>query len=96
VLNQAFSERALKEAEGFVVEHVARWVERLGEQVVGDGMGKVCEEKVEERGGWSKPIDISEWSDWLVFDIMGELSFGRSFGLKEKGPNQFRDIPHTM
>ncbi|PQE19513.1 Benzoate 4-monooxygenase cytochrome P450 protein [Rutstroemia sp. NJR-2017a WRK4] len=96
VLNQAFSERSLKEAESFVVEHVGRWVQRLREQVSEDGTGKVVEEKVEERGGWSKPINMSEWSDWLVFDIMGELSFGRSFGLKEKGPNQFREIPHTI
>ncbi|PQE26851.1 benzoate 4-monooxygenase cytochrome P450 protein [Rutstroemia sp. NJR-2017a BVV2] len=97
VLNQAFSERALKEAEGFVLEHVGRWVQRLGEQVCGDRMGKVGEEKVEEeRGAWSKPINISDWSDWLVFDIMGELAFGRSFGLKEKGANQFREMPHII
>jgi hypothetical protein len=98
VLNQAFSERALKEAEGFVLEHVGRWVQRLGDQAVGDRdwMEKVGEVKVEEGYAWSKPINMSEWSDWLVFDIMGELAFGKSFGLKEEGANPFREIPHTM
>ena len=25
------------------------------------------------------PVDISEWTNYLLFDIMGELGFGQSF-----------------
>ena len=36
---------------------------------------------------WSKPIDSTKWTDCLVFDILGDLCFGKSFGIKEPGEN---------
>ncbi|OBT75560.1 hypothetical protein VF21_05844 [Pseudogymnoascus sp. 05NY08] len=39
---------------------------------------------------------MSDLSDCLVFDIMGDLSFGTSFNLKEVEENQFKHIPHTI
>lgn len=37
-----------------------------------------------------------ELADTLVFDIMCDLSFGKSFDLKEPGPNLLRSVPHTF
>jgi hypothetical protein len=39
---------------------------------------------------------MSHLTDYLVFDIMGDLSFGKSFELKEPGKNQYRHMPHTI
>ncbi|KAL8755853.1 MAG: hypothetical protein Q9184_004677 [Pyrenodesmia sp. 2 TL-2023] len=35
--------------------------------------------------GWSEPINLTKWSDCLVFDILGDLCFGKSFDTKEPG-----------
>lgn len=28
-----------------------------------------------------RPVDVGETANWLSFDVMGELCFGRSFGM---------------
>lgn len=74
----AFSETAMKGMEGYVVGLVEDFIGRVGE-VVDCGVGG--EEKEEEgKEKWSKCLNMSQWCNWLVFDIMGELVFGKSFG----------------
>lgn len=82
VLNSVFSEKAVRSATDFVTRHVDRWNELLIEG--NDGKE------------WTKPQNMSELTDYLVFDIMGDLCFGKSFELKEPGENQFRHMPHTI
>lgn len=82
VLNSAFSEKAIRSAETFVVKHVDRWTELI----ISENDGKE----------WTAPKNMSDLSDYLVFDIMGDLSFGTSFNLKEVAENQFKHIPHTI
>ncbi|KFY98846.1 hypothetical protein V500_01542 [Pseudogymnoascus sp. VKM F-4518 (FW-2643)] len=82
VLNSAFSEKAIRSAETFVVKHVDRWTELI----IDGNDGKE----------WTAPQNMSNLAEYLVFDIMGDLSFGTSFDLKEAGENRFRHIPHTI
>jgi cytochrome P450 len=82
VLNYAFSEAALRSCESFLHSNIDRWLELLGSAV-------------EEDGGWTKPQDMAVWVTWLVFDILGDLSFGKSFDMKEPDSN-LRHIPEMM
>jgi len=82
VLNSAFSEKAIRSAEAFVVQHVDRWNELL---VVGN-----------DGESWTEAQNMSDLTDYLVFDIMGDLCFGKSFDLKEPGENPLRHMPHTI
>ncbi|KAI5358294.1 putative cytochrome P450 [Septoria linicola] len=70
VMGQAFSDSAMKGMEQYVLGHVEDLVNRVGEGV----------ESSDSEKGWSKPLDMASWCNWLVFDIMGDLVFGRSFG----------------
>jgi cytochrome P450 len=45
---------------------------------------------------WSEPIDFTKWSDSLIFDILGDLCFGKSFETKEPGENPFKVIPEVI
>jgi cytochrome P450 len=81
-LNSAFSEKAIHSAEGFIIKHADRWNEIL---VEGNDGKK-----------WSKPQNISDLADYLVFDIMGDLSFSKSFELKKPGENLLRDMPRII
>lgn len=80
----AFNERSLREAEGYVGRHVGRWVDLLlGE---GSGEGK-------EKDRWTKPRNMADQSNYLFFDIMADLSFGKSWDIKEPGENGLRSVP---
>ena len=81
LLNVVFTEKSVRAAEFFIQKHVDSWDELLP-----DGDGK----------DWSKPKNLTEWSDYLVFDILCDLCFGRSLNVKEPGENQFRGIPKAI
>lgn len=39
---------------------------------------------------------MTEWSDYLVLDILTELAFGQSFETKEPEKNLKKTIPHSV
>lgn len=81
VLNLIFTEKSIRAAGEFIQKHVDRWTELLT-----DDEGK----------NWSQPKNISDWADYLVFDILCDLCFGRSLDVKEPGENRFRGIPKAI
>jgi cytochrome P450 len=40
-------------------------------------------------GSAGKPLDMTDWCGFLAFDIMGELCFGKTFGILHDGENMF-------
>ena len=81
ILNTVFTETSIRAAGLFIYKHVDRWNELLL-----DGDGK----------DWSQPKNLAEHVDNLVFDILGDLCFGKSFETKEAGENPFRNIPAAI
>lgn len=79
VLNYAFSEKALRSAEPFVHSNVDRWLD-LFEKDGKDG---------------SKSYNMADQINYLVFDILGDLCFGKSFDMKEPG-SKVRNIPEIL
>lgn len=82
VLNTVFSEAALRSAEDFIICHIDRWCDLLLDDTA--------------PREWTEPNDISKSIDYLVFDILGDLCFGRSFESKEPQDNPLRTISHTI
>lgn len=82
LLSLAFTERMVRAASEFIIKHVDRWDQLLLDEI--------------PDGEWSSTIDFSERIDTLIFDIMGDLSFGRSFDIKEPGENPLKVIPHAI
>lgn len=80
VLEHAFSESALRSAESFVHENVSRWLECLGE---GGALGQ-----------WTRPQNMAAWCTYLVFDIMGDLTFGRRFKCIDSDEDRY--VPKLM
>lgn len=74
ILNMAFSDKALRSFEPRVQANVDRWCELLAEEIP-------------EGGDWSSSVNVADWVNWLVFDVMGDLCLGRSFEMKEKNSN---------
>ncbi|KAI1651881.1 cytochrome P450 [Daldinia loculata] len=81
LLSLAFTENSVRAASSFVIQHLDRWNQLLIE---------------DDDSSWSPAVDISEKIDGLVFDIMGDLSFGKSFNVKEPGANPLKTVPHSI
>lgn len=83
VLNNAFSDKALRNAEPYVHANLDRWCELLGEEIDKTG------------GEWSGSLNMADWANHLIFDILGDLCFGKSFDMKEPD-SQLRYVPELM
>jgi hypothetical protein len=86
VLSHAFSDNAMKSMEKFVLDKIRIFCRVLPQAPV-DLL------KVQHAGsnskGWSPPQNMAQMSDYLAFDVMGELAFGKSFDMIESPRNRF-------
>jgi len=85
-LNSAFSDKSLRSAEPFISKNVNRWIELM-----------LDAEETKDTTEWATPKNLGgEWIDYFVFDILGDLCFGKSFETMEPGDNPLRQIPHIV
>lgn len=45
-------------------------------------------EKPESKGQWGPPQNMSDWCNYLTFDVMGDLCFGKAFEMLEHPKNR--------
>ncbi|KAI1114134.1 benzoate 4-monooxygenase cytochrome P450 [Nemania sp. NC0429] len=83
MLNTCFTDNSVNTVSAFISQHIDRW-----HQIMLDKHDKTTE--------WSTSVDLGEQVDHLVFDIMGDICFGRSFNIKEPGDNPLREVPHNI
>ncbi|KAK5710285.1 hypothetical protein LTR17_018991 [Elasticomyces elasticus] len=91
VLSHAFSDAALRAAEEYVVSNVRKFVELLGpgsNGLSGENAAMTTDKN------WSPSRDMTEWSNWLAYDIMGNLVFGKSYHCLET--EDYRWMPIVM
>lgn len=82
VMSHGFSEQALRGLEGFMVENISKWTNTL------------MEGASDESKGWSSPKDMATYANYLTFDVLGDLCFGKSLNLIES--DKLRSIPKVM
>lgn len=82
VLGHAFSDHALNALEPFIVQNTDKWLVALAEGETDDGKG------------WSSPKDMAKLANYLTFDVLGDLCFGKSFGMLDSDQN--REIAHAI
>ena len=82
VLSQAFSDAAMKGMERYILTHIRQLCANLGE--VGAGTSSSDEKRI-----WTAPKNIALQADYTTFDIMGDLCFGKAFGMLERPDNRF-------
>ncbi|KFX96737.1 hypothetical protein V490_03168 [Pseudogymnoascus sp. VKM F-3557] len=80
VLSHAFSDGAVKAMERYILQNVRAFT---------DGLGASSKVVGEERKGWGLGQNMADWCNYLTFDVMGDLCFGKAFGMLEKEDNRF-------
>jgi hypothetical protein len=78
-MSHAFSDNAIKSLEKYILANVRVGCEMLARKTDGS---------VSEKG-WNTQWNAAHWCEWLVFDIMGDLVFGKAFGMLESPRNRF-------
>ncbi|EER41050.1 trichothecene C-15 hydroxylase [Histoplasma capsulatum H143] len=66
-LAHGFSDKSMREQEPLITQHIDLLVKRFHER----------------GGGGSKPFDLTQWYNYATFDVIGDLTFGESFGCLE-------------
>jgi hypothetical protein len=84
VMSHAFSDSAIKTLEKYILANVRVGCELLGKR----SDASVSDDRVDEKG-WTTQWNAAHWCEWLVFDIMGDLVFGKAFGMLESPKNRF-------
>ena len=82
VLSQAFSEQALRGLEPHIIAIVRIFCNQLKL-----GHSKNSSEK--DQGAWSKAKNMARWTNYMSYDILGEICYGKSFETLEKPNNRF-------
>lgn len=83
VLSQAFSDAAIKSMENHILAHVRQFCQNLA------GLTTFGSVPNEENKGYGEAVEISDQANYLTFDIMGDLCFGKAFGMLERPDNRF-------
>lgn len=81
LLNNAFSESAMKSLEKYVVETIRDWCDHLVEG-----------SEVNGKSGWGNERDMGTWSTLLTIDVLGELCFGARFGAMQTGYSYIMEL----
>lgn len=82
VLSAAFSDTALKGLEGLVLQNVEVFFSEIEKRMAAAKTGEATEKDgvfMDKNG--KRGLDMGEMVSWLTFDVMGELCFGRAFGM---------------
>lgn len=82
VLAQGFSDHAIKSMENHILAHVRSFCANLGAST---NLGHTA---IEEKG-WTPAKNISDQTNYMAFDVMGDLCFGKAFGMLERPDNRF-------
>lgn len=80
VLSHAFSDAAIKSMENHILAHVRQFCENLGSRTLSDGS---------DSQKWTEAKNMSELPDYLAFDVMGDLCFGKAFDMQTRPQNRF-------
>jgi cytochrome P450 len=76
LLSHAFSERAIQDSEPYVSANVNKWLEILGAGPL-------------SASGWTSDKNVADWVNYLTFDVLTDLAYGRSFELLTKNDMRF-------
>ena len=76
VMEPAFTDKSIRASEALLVKNVRTFTDLVG------GSKK-------SYSGWSQAFNMSQWSTYLNYDIMGDLVFGRQFEAMTSETNRF-------
>jgi hypothetical protein len=78
-MSHAFSDQAIKSMEKYILANIRSFCSALRN---GTNIEKAS------KTAWSSPKNMSDWCNYLTFDVLGDLCFGISFEMLEHENNR--------
>lgn len=78
VLSHAFSKNAIESMEKYVLANVRSFCQFDGKMRTRNNT----------RSEWGGPFNMADWCNYLTFDVMGDLCFGKAFEMIERPENR--------
>jgi cytochrome P450 len=75
-MEHAFTEKSLRSSQMYLIQNVKTFQD-------------VILQSSKDGKDWSQPFNMSQWSTYLNYDIMGDLVFGRRFDLMTSDSHRF-------
>ncbi|KAK2623903.1 hypothetical protein QTJ16_006537 [Diplocarpon rosae] len=82
VLSHAFSDSAMKSMDKYILGNIRTFCAKLGARPARVG------EETDAKGQWSGAQNMADWTNYLTFDVMGDLCFGKAFEMLEHEKNR--------
>jgi len=82
VLSHAFSDGAVRTMERYILGNVRTFTKALGQK-----SSTYLSEKSSGDKEWSVAQNMADWCNYLTFDVMGDLCFGKAFEMLERPDN---------
>lgn len=89
VLSHAFSDAAIKSMEDRILTHIRQFCSNLGGCEMGERALRKNVHSEKSENHWTTPKNLSDQANYMTFDVMGDLCFGKAFGMLEKPDNRF-------
>lgn len=93
IVSQGLSDAALRSHEPTLLAHIKKCFALITDV---DFLSKIQPDTTEKghSKGWTRPMNMSDWFNWLTFDIMGDVVFGIGYDLLASPQN--RAIPRAI
>lgn len=87
IVAQGLSDSAIQAMEGHVLRNVRKFCSKLVREEIFETNSPSTQMEMSE--GWGPPKNMTRWTDYLTFDIMGDLCFSRSFDMLDSVENHY-------
>ena len=91
VLSHGFSDAAMRGVEGLAIKVVDLFCKNLVEAPLEEDVQTLANGSVPkgEHAAWSPPRNLAHWTNYLSYDVLGELCYGTSFHTLSSPTNRF-------
>jgi cytochrome P450 len=89
VISHGFSDTALRGMEKYIVHNIQLFTDKIGMQSAKAWDEAHVPQKPASNGEWTQPKDMADWCNYLTFDVMGDLVFGKPFHMLSSEENHF-------
>ena len=83
VLSHGFSDAALRGLQPHILHSIRKFCNTIGEVPAGANKSMITTED------WSAAKDLAEWINYMSYDVLGDICYGKSFETLEKEENRF-------
>lgn len=89
IVSQGLSDSAIMAMEDHVLKNVRNFCGKLVHEDTFESKDRGQLEEKRSSIGWGKAKNMSLWTSYLTFDVMGDLCFSHSFNMLESSSNHY-------